>query len=181
MATSTQSRQSKAGISKRHVSPRQRDTRPLQDKAWQKKVKERVIHFLAEHRYPAEVSPKKLSGPTQKEFFGIVGFILRVVEPSTPKDLGNNAESMDYVITFLKARRYAFPPAKSALQAVSSPVYWPTILGMLDWLVTYAISHVHGADLNPAVPRVRLSKGRARLRIDWHHRSLECLQQTNAP
>lgn len=119
-------------------SPRVKDPRDLSDKTWQKEARQKIIHFLVEHRYPHEVSPKKMSGLTQKEFFTMMSFIIRLVEPAATRELSNNSESMEYLIKYMKGIKYHAMPNKSALQAVSSPVYWPSILGLLAWLVTYA-------------------------------------------
>jgi SMC interacting uncharacterized protein involved in chromosome segregation len=126
-------------------SPRKRDPRDLQDKGYQKQAKQTVIAFLAEHRFPYEMSLKKLSSPTQKEFFLMVSFIVRFIDPAAPKELSNNSESIEYVITALKQFRYQFLPAKSTLQAVSSPLYWPAVLGVLEWLVNVATYTVRRA------------------------------------
>lgn len=110
-----------------------KDPRDLHDKSFQKHARQKVIAFLAEHRYPHEISVKTL--PKQKEFFSAVWFILGAIDP----ELADPAEkSTDALVSQLKRLKYPYVPPKSTLQAFSASIYWPAMLGMLDWLVTRA-------------------------------------------
>jgi HEC/Ndc80p family len=115
-----------------------KDPRDIAEKGYQKEAKHDIIAFLAEQRYPHDVSMKKLACPTQKEFFAMFGFILNNIDLTAPKDIGNTTEGIETVMSWMKRLKYPFMPSKSTVQAVSSPIYWPQGLAMLDWLVGFA-------------------------------------------
>lgn len=122
------------GRSKR--APRSgKDPRDLHDKNFQKQARQKVIAFLAEHRYPYEVSPKTISH--QKDFFSIVWFILAAID-SEMRDLTSGEKTTDALVSQLKRLKYPYVPPKSTLQAFNASIYWPAMLGMLDWLVARA-------------------------------------------
>ena len=114
------------------------ETRELHSKAWQLGAKQKLVAFLAARHYDGnEVSVKSLDGPTQKEFFSIAGFLFRHIDPDAPPQLTNDSASIEYIVTALPHLGY-HAPSKSVLQAVSSPLHWPSMLGMLDYLATAA-------------------------------------------
>lgn len=112
-----------------------KDPRDLHDKNFQKQARQKVIAFLAEQRYPHEISLKTLS--KQKEFFSAVWFILGSID-SELGDLPPGERTTDALVSQLKRLKYPYVPPKSTLQAFSASIYWPAMLGLLDWLVTRA-------------------------------------------
>lgn len=127
---------------------RGKDPRDLHDKAFQKQAAGGVIAFLAEKRYPHEISAKTLS--KQKDFFSAVWFILGTINPELA-DLPAAEKTTDALVNQLKRLMYPYVPPKSTLQAFSASIYWPAMLGMLDWLVIRATmvtaNDKHKADL----------------------------------
>lgn len=88
---------------------------------------------------------KRLAGLTQKEFFSVVGFLFKFVDADAPAALKNDSASMEYVISSLPNFGFA-PPSKSTLQAVSSPLHWPAMLGVLETLARFAAHTAKRAD-----------------------------------
>jgi SMC interacting uncharacterized protein involved in chromosome segregation len=140
-----------------------KDPRDLHNKAMQKETKQKVIAFLAEHRYPAEISLKTLMN--QKEFFSVVWFMISVILPEAcPPE---SEQSVDALLRHLRMMEYPYVPPKSALQSCSSPLYHSTMLGLLHWLLELA--HMNTA--------ARKLKGNMSVRSvpDLHYCELEVL------
>lgn len=111
-----------------------KDPRDLHNKSMQKETKQKVIAFLAENHYPAEISLKTLMN--QKEFFAVVWFMIGVVQPDA--SIPQNERTIDALIHHLKLMEYPYVPPKSTLQSCSSPLFLPAMLGLLEWLLDSA-------------------------------------------
>lgn len=111
-----------------------KDPRDLQNKSMQKETKQKVIAFLAEHHYPAEISLKTLMN--QKEFFAVVWFMIGMIHPDV--SIPQSERTVDALIHHLKLMEYPYAPPKSTLQSCSSPLFLPAMLGLLEWLLDTA-------------------------------------------
>jgi len=116
-----------------------KDTRPIKDKQWQMEQAESLIEFLIAANYNHHISPKILMAPTRKDFECIFQFLYRIIDPH----MEFSSKFEDDVILIFKRLRYPFEVKKSALHAVGSPQYWPSLLAALSWLletIKYAIA-----------------------------------------
>lgn len=112
-------------------SKRMQDPRPLHDKAYMKSQVEILIRFAIDHGYQHPLSPKILSNPSGRDFQNIFMFLIKSIDPNF--ELRKKFE--EEVISLIKALGYPFSISKSALSAVGSPHTWPSLLGVLMWLV----------------------------------------------
>ncbi|KAH9440851.1 hypothetical protein Pst134EA_032984 [Puccinia striiformis f. sp. tritici] len=111
--------------------PRPRDRKTLA--SWQHEVYE----FLQERGYPEPLLPKTLQTPTTKDFQNIFKFLIQCSDPRHVWGIyGKKPE--DEVIPLLKSMGFVAYDAltKSGLQAPGSMHVWPTLLAMLQWIVT---------------------------------------------
>jgi len=108
-----------------------KDTRPMKDKQWQAERSQELIEFLITQNYNHHISPKIIQSPTRKDFECIFQFLYHKLDPHF--DFSGKFE--DDVTTLFKRLRYPFEVKKSALFAVGSPQYWPSLLAALSWLV----------------------------------------------
>ena len=58
------------------------DPRPLNDKAYMASSSKTLIRFLSERGYARKVSLKTLQSPTSKDFFCMVEFLYRLIDPN---------------------------------------------------------------------------------------------------
>eukprot|EP00658_Telonema_sp_P-2_P064955 TRINITY_DN54319_c0_g1_i1.p1 TRINITY_DN54319_c0_g1~~TRINITY_DN54319_c0_g1_i1.p1 ORF type:complete len:624 (-),score=232.53 TRINITY_DN54319_c0_g1_i1:185-2056(-) len=122
-----------------------KDTRPIKDKQWQAEQGEALIEFLIATNYNHHISPKILMQPTRKDFECIFQFLYRLIDPHM--EFSNKFE--DDVILIFKRLRYPFEVKKSALHAVGSPQYWPSLLAALSWLletIKYSMAVEHDSE-----------------------------------
>lgn len=110
---------------------RLQDPRPLHDKTYMKSQVESLIRFAIDHGYQHSLSPQMLHNPSGRDFQNIFIFLVKMIDPNF--ELQKRFE--DEVIPVVKAQGYPFSISKSALAAVGSPHTWPTLLGMVMWLV----------------------------------------------
>eukprot|EP00656_Telonema_subtile_P040417 TRINITY_DN4548_c0_g1_i1.p1 TRINITY_DN4548_c0_g1~~TRINITY_DN4548_c0_g1_i1.p1 ORF type:complete len:622 (+),score=196.36 TRINITY_DN4548_c0_g1_i1:132-1997(+) len=122
-----------------------KDTRPIKDKQWQAEQAEALIEFLIATNYNHHISPKILMAPTRKDFECIFQFLYKLIDPH----MEFTTKFEDDVILIFKRLRYPFEVKKSALHAVGSPQYWPSLLAALSWLlevIQYSMAAEQEAD-----------------------------------
>uniref|UniRef100_K3WJZ8 Kinetochore protein NDC80 n=1 Tax=Globisporangium ultimum (strain ATCC 200006 / CBS 805.95 / DAOM BR144) TaxID=431595 RepID=K3WJZ8_GLOUD len=107
------------------------DPRPLTDKTYMNGCIHALIEFLSDRQYDHVLSPKILKGPSKKDFYNIILFLFRQVDPTF--EFGVKFE--EDVATQLKTLRYPFAISKTALVAVGSPHTWPALLGSIAWVI----------------------------------------------
>lgn len=115
-----------------------KDPRDLHNKATQKETKQRVIAFLAEQHYPEEISLKTLMN--QRDFFSVVWFMIGVIHTDL-STMAPKERTIDALIHHLKLMEYPYVPPKSTLQSCSSPLFLPSMVGLLEWLLDSAKSY----------------------------------------
>lgn len=111
-----------------------------------------LISFVIERGYEHPISPKMLTSPSSKDFQLLFLFLVRRIDPT----YAFIKRFEDEVPPLLRALGYPFSISKSALSAVGSPHTWPTLLGVLTWLVNllkydeaYAASQNSGTTMDP--------------------------------
>lgn len=112
-------------------STRRADPRPLHDKQYMQQCVKNLISYVIDHGYEHPISPKILTNPSSRDFQNIFLFLLRRMDPTF--EFQRRFE--DEVPVVLKALHYPFSISKSALSAVGSPHTWPSLLGVLTWLM----------------------------------------------
>lgn len=134
LASATKSdvrRGSRPSMSYGGSNTRRADPRPLHDKQYMQQCVKSLISYVIDHGYEHPISPKILTNPSSRDFQNIFLFLLRRVDPTF--EFQRRFE--DEVPVVLKALHYPFSMSKSALSAVGSPHTWPTLLGVLTWLM----------------------------------------------
>lgn len=107
------------------------DPRPLHDKHYMQACVKQLISFVIDRGYDQPISPKILTNPSSRDFQHIFLFLVRRIDPT----FVFLKRFEDEVPAILRALGYPFSISKSALSAVGSPHTWPTLLGVLTWLM----------------------------------------------
>ncbi|KAG6891035.1 hypothetical protein C0992_010697 [Termitomyces sp. T32_za158] len=110
-----------------------KDTRPLRDRQYQTKMRQEILSYLQGAGF--EISMASLANITGKDFRAIFDFLVLTLDPSHP--LGQSARFEDEFVPALKALRYPFAHQidNKWLAAPASMHSWPSLLGVLHWLV----------------------------------------------
>ena len=74
----------------------------------------------SEHGFDRPISPKLLTSPTSKDFYCIVEFLYRQIDPNYVMHQFEVA-----IPAIFKSLGYPYPISKTALYAVGSPHTWP--------------------------------------------------------
>lgn len=107
------------------------DPRPLTDRSYIHQSVKTLITFLVDHGYDSQVSVKTLTNPSSKDFVSVFLFLMQRIDPTF--DFQKRFE--EELPVLLKCLGYPFTISRSALSAVGSPHTWPTLLGVLMYLV----------------------------------------------
>ncbi|KAG6885070.1 hypothetical protein C0993_006149 [Termitomyces sp. T159_Od127] len=110
-----------------------KDTRPLRDRQYQTKMRQDILSYLQGAGF--EITMASLANITGKDFRAIFDFLVLTLDPSHP--LGQSARFEDEFVPALKALRYPFAHQidNKWLAAPASMHSWPSLLGVLHWLV----------------------------------------------
>lgn len=122
-----------SSVSRRQGKPyggRKADPRPTSDRQYLSHTVHDIVSFLHENGYEDDITVKQLSHPTSRDFQNIFRFL---VSACAPFEFHRRFD--EEVPVTLKFLSYPFSLSKSALSAVGSPHTWPTLLGVLAWLV----------------------------------------------
>lgn len=109
-----------------------KDTRPLTSKAYQKLMVQETVEFLNESGYPHLINVKILSSPSTKEFLRVFEHLFNFIFPQFTLDQKEFAEQIPIL---MKNISFPFQISKSTMRGIGSLHAWPTILGVLHWLV----------------------------------------------
>lgn len=107
------------------------DPRPIHDKHYMQLCVKNLISYVIDHGYEQPISPKILTNPSSRDFQHIFLFLVRNIDPN----FSFQKRFEDEVPAILRALGYPFTISKSALSAVGSPHTWPSLLGVLTWLM----------------------------------------------
>ncbi|KAF5386764.1 hypothetical protein D9615_001826 [Tricholomella constricta] len=110
-----------------------KDTRPLRDRHYQTKMRQEIFSYLQGEGF--EISMASLANIQGKDYRAIFDFLLLTLDPSHPLNHNNRFE--DEFVPALKALRYPFAHQidNKWLAAPASMHSWPSLLGVLHWLV----------------------------------------------
>ncbi|KAG5639608.1 hypothetical protein H0H81_010810 [Sphagnurus paluster] len=110
-----------------------KDVRPLRDRQYQTKMRQEIFSYLQGEGF--DISMASLANIQGKEYRAIFDFLLLTLDPSHP--LSQNARFEDEFVPALKALRYPFAHQidNKWLAAPASMHSWPSLLGVLHWLV----------------------------------------------
>ncbi|KAF5867718.1 putative hec ndc80p family protein [Botrytis fragariae] len=117
-----------------------KDPRPLRDRAYQGKIGQELLEYMANNNYDIEmnhnVSANTLKSPTQKDFVFMFQWLYHRIDPSY-----RFQKAIDQEVPPIMAQlRYPYQKSitKSALSAVGGANSWPLFLGLLHWMMQLA-------------------------------------------
>ncbi|ORX93387.1 hypothetical protein K493DRAFT_36569 [Basidiobolus meristosporus CBS 931.73] len=115
------------------VSVFHKDPRPIREKDWQASKTRKLVNFLAHNGYPSSISAKTFQSPTTKDFQSAFKFLYQLLDPKYVFRKRFEEECP----LLLKELRYPLADqiTKVQLYAVGSMHTWPTLLGVLVWLM----------------------------------------------
>jgi kinetochore protein NDC80 len=90
-----------------------------------------LIGYLSDHNYDHQINPKILSKPTNKDFYNIVGFLFKQLDPNYVP----TGKIEDEIVNMFKYLGYPYPISKTNIVAVGSPHAWPSMLAAVMWLI----------------------------------------------
>ncbi|KAJ7219072.1 HEC/Ndc80p family-domain-containing protein [Mycena pura] len=110
-----------------------KDPRPLREKPFQAQMKHDIYTYLK--GTDREIAHSTLGNIQGKEYRAIFEFLVKTLDPCHP--LNANLKFEDEFVPALRALRYPFVNAidNKWLAAPASMHSWPTLLGVLHWLV----------------------------------------------
>lgn len=108
-----------------------KDPRNLESKREQEIAVSRVYEFLMERCYDQPISITILSRPTSAVYLNVLKFILKQLDPS----LNISDKNSNEIVAILKFLKYPFTVSRTTVSSIGSPHSWPTLLGILIWLV----------------------------------------------
>ncbi|KAJ7470543.1 HEC/Ndc80p family-domain-containing protein [Mycena latifolia] len=110
-----------------------KESRPLRDRSFQTQMKQDISIYLKSVGY--EIAQSTLNNIQGKDYRAIFDFLVCILDPYHP--LNSNARFEDEFVPALKALRYPFVQAidNKWLAAPASMHSWPSLLGVLHWLV----------------------------------------------
>ncbi|KAJ6546466.1 HEC/Ndc80p family-domain-containing protein [Mycena vulgaris] len=110
-----------------------KELRPLRDRAFQTQMKQDISNYLKSVGY--DIAQATLNNIQGKEYRAIFDFLVLILDPCHP--LNPNARFEDEFVPALKALRYPFAGVidNKWLAAPASMHSWPSLLGVLHWLV----------------------------------------------
>lgn len=120
----------------------QKDPRPLKSPQFRQKMQQEIQDYLLNNNYEMEMQiqlmPNTLVSPTQKDFYSMFQWLYCRLDPNyrftAPKPETE-------VMPLLNNLRYPFATTitKTQLTAVGSANTWPSLLGMLYWMMELAM------------------------------------------
>ncbi|TFY81964.1 hypothetical protein EWM64_g2047 [Hericium alpestre] len=118
-----------------------KDTRPLRDRGFQTKMRQDIYNWLQETGY--DIAVQTLANITGKDFRGIFQHLVTLLDPMYPFDPKHRLE--DEFIPALKTLRYPYVGQLDPkwLAAPASMHSWPSLLGVLHWLVMNGKGRLH--------------------------------------
>ncbi len=110
-----------------------KDTRPLRDRQYQTKMRQDIVSWLSGTEY--DISLQTLTNMTGKDYRNAFHFLLSMLDPGYIFD--PQARFEDEFVSALKCVQYPFAGQVDPkwLAAPASMHSWPSLLGVLHWLV----------------------------------------------
>ena len=113
------------------MSGRGADPRNISDKQFMNCSIRILIDYLTHHEFDHAISPKILTRPAVKDFYNIVMFLFRQIDPNYT----STGKFEDEVVTIFKYLGYPYQISKANIAAVGSPHAWPSLLASIMWLI----------------------------------------------
>ncbi|KAL0947142.1 hypothetical protein HGRIS_013270 [Hohenbuehelia grisea] len=115
------------------VTQSTKDTRPLRDKHYQTKMRTDILNYLQTAGF--EIMMATLTNIQGKDYRAIFNYLLSILEPAFP--LNPSLRFEEEFVPALKALRYPYAHQidNKWLAAPASMHSWPSLLGVLHWLV----------------------------------------------
>lgn len=110
-----------------------KDSRPLRDRQYQVKMRQDIVTELQNSGY--DIHPSTLANITGKDFRAIFQHLVLLLDPNYP--FNHSARFEDEFLPAMRALRYPFVGQLDSkwLAAPASMHSWPSLLGVLHWLV----------------------------------------------
>ncbi|EIM90401.1 uncharacterized protein STEHIDRAFT_75157 [Stereum hirsutum FP-91666 SS1] len=110
-----------------------KDSRPLRDRQFQVKMRQDIVTELQNSGY--DIHPSTLANITGKDFRAIFHHLVLLLDPNYP--FNHSARFEDEFLPAMRALRYPFVGQLDSkwLAAPASMHSWPSLLGVLHWLV----------------------------------------------
>lgn len=110
-----------------------KDTRPLRDRQYQTQMRQDIVSWLGGTEY--DISMQTLTNMTGKDYRNVFQFLLSMLDPGYLFDPQLRFE--DEFVSALKCVQYPFVGQVDPrwLAAPASMHSWPSLLGVLHWLV----------------------------------------------
>jgi len=113
------------------TAPTKLDPRQVSEKSFQQNCIKKLLRYLIDHGYEHPITHKSLARPSGKDFYHIVTFLFRQVDPNFQD---GTMKIEDEIAMNFKALGYPFPVSKTSLVAAGSPHAWPSLLAAVTWL-----------------------------------------------
>lgn len=142
-----------------HASYIKIDQRPLKDKNYQTLIQQEIYDFLSANKFELDMNhpltSRTLKQPTQKDFVLIFQFLYNKIDPNYKFTKSIQTE----VTNVLKMLNYPYLDGinRSQITAVGG-TNWPSILGMLYWLVKINLSLLNFNDEDLISPDDKFDK-----------------------
>lgn len=107
------------------------DPRNINDKSFISASVRALIEFLTERAYDQPISPKILTKPANRDYYNIVVFLFKQIDPNWVQV----GKIEDEIVSMFRFLGYPFAVAKSHISAVGSPHAWPYMLATIMWLI----------------------------------------------
>lgn len=110
-----------------------KDPRPLRDRSYQTKMRQEILTYL--QTAGLDITMPTLANIQGKDYRAIFEFLVRSLDPA--HDFKEGARFEDVFVPALKALKYPYAHQidNKWLAAPASMHSWPSLLGVLHWLV----------------------------------------------
>jgi len=133
----------------------QKDPRPLKNAQFKQKIAAEIMDYLLENNFEMDMKyqlpPNALQSPTQKDFYHIFQWLYKRLDPNYEF---TSPKPETEVMPQLANLRYPYSSTitKTQLTAVGSGNTWPTLLGMLHWMMelSQVTDHYRNGDFDAA-------------------------------
>ena len=115
-----------------------KDTRPLNDKEYQREQVRKILDFLRANGYGNTTLTSKNFPPSAKEFANIFNFFYSILDPSLTKNKLPDSNFEEAVVTTMKSLGYPGNMTKSHFKTMGSLHSFPTVLGVIAFLCDLA-------------------------------------------
>lgn len=138
----------------------EKDNRPLNDKAYQQQIVERISDYLhhVEVDAPLNLSEIDLRTPSKNTVRILFEFLYQKLDPDWQMPDNKDTGRFDtQFMAIFSTLGYPFPLKNSQMQTMTAPHTWPQMLAALDWLLAFVQldEEINQSHLNVDDNRVR--------------------------